>query len=96
MYDAETRTTVIGHVTGTCTRVEVGKKWICFGTYEFLSDDSTTYPTGDSINVSGPFYDNSNVWNAIQGGTGCYESAQGQAYYDITEPNWNLVTMHLD
>ena len=104
IYDPADKTTPVGLVTGSCTRI-CSERWHCEGTYEFLPEEligkdnvdfASTYPTGDSITVAGPFYPGRPVWNAIVGGTGKYASVKGQGYY-VSEPkDWNHVTIYLD
>lgn len=91
------RTTVIGRVSGTCTRIQAGTKYACSGTYEFLSGDKGTYPSPDTISVMGSFYDDTDsAVTALAGGTGEYDRASGRAQYTTMDGGWNRVTIWLD
>jgi len=98
IYDLD-GTTPIGHTSGVCTRIAPRSKWYCTGTYEFQLDPMSAknqYPSDHSVAISGPFYDNTPLWNAVLGGTGAFEGVTGQAHYDPEfVPGWNNVTMYL-
>lgn len=97
---AEDKTTVIGKIGGTCTRIVAGESWYCSGGYEFLDkgeiESGTSYPSPNTVSVSGPFYDGIDIWNSITGGTGVYESATGQGYYVVEGGGWNHVTLYIN
>jgi allene oxide cyclase len=67
IYDKDNKT-LIGHDNGWCVRTVAGQAWECFWTL--------TIEKGQ-ITVEGPFYDTKDSVLAVTGGTGDYQSVQG-------------------
>jgi allene oxide cyclase len=67
IYDKDNKT-LIGHDNGWCVRTVAGQAWECFWTL--------TLEKGQ-ITVEGPFYDTKDSVLAVTGGTGDYQSVQG-------------------
>jgi len=99
----EDRETIMGHMTGSCTRpppAAHNSQWHCTGTYEFLgravANSEDDKGQQHSVTVSGPFYDATagELWNAVLGGTGEYAGSMGEGRY---RPNgeWVDVTLFL-
>jgi len=68
IYNAD-NTTRIGSDQGTCIRTQLGVAWQCTW---------TTFLSGGSITVQGPYYDTADSTLAIIGGTGNWSRARGQ------------------
>jgi hypothetical protein len=59
----------VGSDQGTCIRTRLGVAWECTW---------TTFLSGGSIVVQGPYYDSADSTLAIIGGTGTWSKARGQ------------------
>src|SRR2546426_1474253 len=68
IYNAD-NTVRVGRDEGTCIRTRLGVAWECTW---------TTFLSGGSIVVQGPYYDSSDSTLAIIGGTGTWSRARGQ------------------
>jgi allene oxide cyclase len=68
IYDQDNKK-LLGHDNGWCVRMVVGESWQCRWT--LILDKG-------QITVSGPFYDNRESVLSVTGGTGDYDSVQGQ------------------
>jgi hypothetical protein len=68
IYDQDNKK-LLGHDNGWCVRMVVGKSWQCRWT--LILDKG-------QITVTGPYYDNKESVLSVTGGTGEYDSVQGQ------------------
>ena len=68
VYDQENKK-LLGHDNGWCVRMVVGESWQCRWT--LILDKG-------QITVTGPYYDNKESVLSVTGGTGDYNSVQGQ------------------
>jgi allene oxide cyclase len=68
IYDQDNKK-LLGHDNGWCVRMVVGESWQCRWT--LILDKG-------QITVTGPYYDNKQSVLSVTGGTGDYNSVQGQ------------------
>ena len=68
IYDQDNKK-LLGHDNGWCVRMVVGESWLCRWT--LIVDKG-------QITVTGPYYDNRESVLSVTGGTGDYDSVQGQ------------------
>lgn len=68
IYDRDNKK-LLGHDNGWCVRMVVGESWLCRWT--LILDKG-------QITVTGPYYDDRQSVLSVTGGTGDYDSVQGQ------------------